>query len=348
MTSWKSVSSLILALLLVAGITAGIFIVAQLTSVPPAGGQTAAEQTVTWQHPAVLVGQISPETGLGEAADPDLIRLLEVSVTAGADLGDLARFQNVEQLTLTLEGATDLAVLGKLGKLEQITIHIGHPQALDLSVLSKLSGLRKITLQNVQTENLDDLADLVDLRFLTILNGGVTNLGGLAGNRKLQSLIIDNFPQPGGIPQNGDVYMGAALAAQDLASASTLDLARLGGKPELRTLVVVGSQVTGLEQLIRFPELHALWLLRAGVTDVHAPSLLRHLKDLRLAYNDGISDVTPLAQLLDLETLNLRGTKTADLDMILALPMLENLDLRDTPAATQQLTDVPYTVNVLQ
>lgn len=353
MTSWKPLPllAIAIALLLIAGIAAEFLVMTRpVASSDGAIGDEppAEEQPVFLQHPSVLIGHISRETSLGDIADPGLIRLLDLSVAVGVDLDDLARFRNVEQIELVLEGPTDLSVLAKLGNLEQIAIHLSSPQALDLSVLPQVPGLRKITLRNVLTDNLDDLAGLINLRFLTILNGEVADLGGLAGSRKLQSLILDNFPIPDGISQSGDPYMGEALATYDLASATTLDLARLGEKPELRTLVVIGSQVTGLQHLGQIPELHALWLLRAGVADVREVSKLRHLKDLRLAYNDGISGVTPLAQLLDLEMLNLRGTKIANLGMILALPRLENLDLRDTPMAAQRLIAVPQTANILQ
>jgi len=353
MTSWKPLPllAIALALLLIAGIAAELHVISRpVVSSDDAveDGLPAEEQPVFLQHPSVLIGRISPEAGLGDIADPDLIRLLDLSVAAGVDLDDLARFRNIERIELALEGPTDLAVLAKLGKLEQIAIHLRSPQALNLSVLSQVPGLRKITLRNVLTDNLDDLASLINLRFLTIFNGEVADLGGVAGSRKLQSLIIDNFSMPEGVSQSGNPYMGEALADYDLASATTLDLARLGEKPELRTLAVIGSHVTGLKHLEQLPELHGLWLLRAGVADVREVSELRHLKDLVLAYNDGISDVTPLAQLLDLESLNLRGTNAADLGMILALPMLENLDLRETPAVARQLTAVPQTVNVLQ
>jgi hypothetical protein len=353
MTPWKPLPllAIALALLLIAGIAAEFLVMTRpVASSDGAIGDEppAEEQPVFLLHPSVRIGHISPKAGLGDIADPDLIRLLDLSVAVGVDLDDLARFRNVEQIELVLEGPTDLSVLAKLGSLEQIAIHLSSPQALNLSVLPQVPGLRKITLRNVLTDNLDDLAGLINLRFLTILNGEVADLGGLAGSRKLQTLIIDNFPIPDGVSQSGDPYMGEALAAYELASATTLDLARLGEKPELRTLVVIGSQVTGLKHLGQLPELHGLWLLRAGVADVCEVSELRHLKDLVLAYNDGISDVTPLAQLLDLESLNLRGTNAADLGMILALPMLENLDLRETSAAARQLTAVPQSVNVLQ
>jgi internalin A len=353
MTPWKPLPllAIALALLLIAGIAAELHVMTRpviLSAGASEDGAPADEPPVFLQHPSVLIGRISAEVGLGDIADPDLIRLLDLSVATGVDLNDLARFLNVTQIELALEGATDLAVLAKLGKLEQIAIHLSSPQAQDLSVLSQVPELRKITLRNVLTDNVDDLAGLINLRFLTILNGEVADLGGVAGSRKLQSLIIDNFSIPEGVSQSGEPYMGEALAAYDLASATTLDLARLGEKPELRTLVVIGSQVAGLQHLGQLPELHALWLLRAGLADVCEVSKLRHLKDLRLAYNDGISGVTPLAHLLDLETLNLRGTKIANLGMILALPRLENLDLRDTPAATRRLVAVPQSVNVLQ
>lgn len=352
MTSWKPlpVLAIALALLLIAGIAAELHVMTRpviLSAGASEDGAPAEEPPVLLQHPSVLIGRI-PEVGLGDIADPDLIRLLDLSVATGVDLNDLARFRNVTQIELALEGATDLAVLAKLGKLEQIAIHLCSSQALNLSVLSQLPGLRKITLRNVLTDNLDDLAGLINLRFLTILNGEVADLAGVAGSRKLQSLIIDNFPTPDGVSQSGDPYLGEALAAYDLASTTTLDLAHLGEKPELRTLVVIGSQVTGLQHLAQLPELHALWLLRAGVADVREVSKLRHLRDLRLTYNDGIADVTSLAQLLDLEMLNLRGTKIADYGWIPALPRLEHLDLRETPVATQRLMAVPPTVAVLR
>jgi internalin A len=195
---------------------------------------------------------------------------------------------------------------------------------------------------------LDDLAVLPDLRFLTVLNGGVSDLSGLSGNGKLQSLIIDNFPRPDGIPQDSDLFVGDALASYDLAGSPQLDLGRLGYKPELRVLAIVASPVTGLAHLSQMSELHALWLLRAGLTEVPEITTLLHLRDLMLPYNDQISDVGPISSLLDLESLNLRGTRVADLGIIPALPKLERLDLKDTPAAIQSTTAFTEHLKVLR
>jgi hypothetical protein len=309
---------------------------------------TAVEAEGMLQHPAVLVGRISLGTGFGVAKSLELIRLLQVMLAAGGDLLDLARFRNVEQIALSLEEPTDHGVLAKFEKLNELVVHASRPQGLDLSVPSAVRGLRKLTLRNVLTNDLDDLAELPALRFLTILNGDVADLGRLAGNHKLQSLIIDNFPRPAGISQDSDLFAGDALASYDLAGSPHLDLEQLGDKPELRILAVVASRVTGLAHVSQMPELHALWLLRAGVTDLRQIAGLLHLRDLMLSYNDQISDFTSVSDLLDLESLNLRGTKIADPGTIAALPGLESLDLRDTPAAIQSTTTFPAHLNILR
>jgi hypothetical protein len=354
MKFWKPPKWLIYSLVLpVIGCTAGLLIFLVQHSALLSGSAlepriTVVEAGETLQHPAVLVGRISAETGLGGIKDPELIRLLRVTVAAGADLRDLARFKNVEQIELSLEGPTDLGVLATFDKLDELAIHVSHPQRVSLSVLSLLQGLRKLTLRNVLTDDLDDLANLPDLRFITVLNGRVADLGGLTGNGKLQSLIIDNFPRSEGIAQDSDLFAGDALASYDLAGSPQLDLGQLGDKPELRILAIVASPVTGLAHLSQMSELHALWLLRAGLIEVPEIATLLHLRDLMLPYNDQIADVGPVSSLLDLEGLNLRGTRVADLGMIRMLPRLESLNLRDTPAATQSTPLLPEGLRVLR
>jgi hypothetical protein len=203
-------------------------------------------------------------------------------------------------------------------------------------------------LRNVRIDTLQVFSEMTGLRSLTVLNGAVRDLSGLAASAPLENLILDNFPRPDGIPRNGDVFLGPALAAYDPRATPALDLSRLGERPNLRVLVLVGAQVSDLEALARMPDLHALWLLRAGLTDLSEIGALRYLRALKLAYNAEVSDVSPLAGLLDLEDLNLRGTGVADLGRITALPDLVQLDLRDTPLAGDALRDFPGGIEVRQ
>lgn len=310
------------------------------------GDPPAEERPGRPPHPAVLTEPTAAAASRGEGEDPAAIRVLEVSLGSGADLQLFLRYGNLERLDVTLDPGAELLGLNGFPHLTEITLHRSSPGPLDLSDLSALLHLRRITLRNVRIERLDAFAGLPDLRSLTVLNGAVGDLSGIAAASHLESLILDNFPRSEGIPRNGDVFLGPALAVQDLDTAPALNLAPLGAKPDLRVLVVVGSRVSGLASLSQAPDLYALWLLRAGITDLTEIAGMRDLRTLMLAYNDQLDDIAPLEGLLNLENLNLRGTAVTDLGDIPALPALTRLDLRDTPLAEGQAEALPAGIEV--
>jgi hypothetical protein len=299
-------------------------------------------------HPAILSVPVGADLYRAEVEAPEAIRALSATIEADGDLHDLVRFQNLERLDLTLEAGGDLKGIAVFQNLSVVVIHASRPGVLDLSDLATLPHLRSVTLRNVRVDTLEVFSRMTGLRSLTVLNGAVRDLSGLAASAPLESLILDNFPRPDGIPRNGDVFLGPALVAYDPVATPALDLSRLGGRPNLRVLVLVGARVSGLEALARMPDLHALWLLRAGLTDLSEIGTLRYLRTLKLAYNLEVRDVSPLGGLLDLEDLNLRGTAVADLGRIPALPDLVQLDLRDTPLSGDALQEFLGGIEVRQ
>lgn len=299
-------------------------------------------------HPAILSVPVGADISRAEVEAPEAIRVLSATIKADGDLYDLVRFRNLERLDLTLEAGVNLKGIAAFQSLSDVVIHVSRPGVLDLSELAALPHLRSVTSRNVRIDTLEVFSAMTGLRSLTVLNGAVRDLSGLAASAPLESLILDNFPRPDGIPRNGDVFLGPALAAYDPGATPTLDLSRLGGRPNLRVLVLVGARVSGLEALAQIPDLHALWLLRADLTDISEIETLKHLRNLKLAYNAQISDASPLMGLLDLEDLNLRGTGVTDLGLIPALPDLVQLDLRDTTLSGCALRDFPSGIEVRQ
>ena len=222
----------------------------------------------------------------------------------------------------------------KLKATDVLTLYGGGEDGLsDLSPLSGLSALKTLVLFNHRISDLKPLETLENLRTLRLEVNRIRDITPLGKLRKLQSLqITDN--------QISDLRPLAELTQLEtlwLSNNQITDITPLRGLKELRDLHLTGNKVTDLRI---FSEL-AVSDLRLGGNGITDISALREMNQNTLGFialdlsNNAIRDVTPLAKLGRVTSLNLANNRIPNVDA-LDNPELNWLDLEGN-----QLTKVP-------
>ena len=143
-----------------------------------------------------------------------------------------------------------------------------------------------------------------------------------------------------------DDYLRSTTGCFDLADAGQLELvvdtremvvSSLGQKlPRLRELKLNRSFVPSVRDLgSALRNLQVLWLSRCRLEDLSGLHALPALKELYVSFND-ITDATPVADLEEIETVDLEGNKIEGVDGVQLLelcPKLANLNLASNPLA---------------
>lgn len=264
----------------------------------------------------------------GDLTTEDFAKVTRLSVGAGtgkvSDLSFLANCPNLESIYAQSQAITNLAPLAKLPKLKDISISFNPVK--DLTPLAGLSELQELWLQGAPVEDVTPLAGLTKLETLYLdRNQALTDLKPLAGLPALQHLSL---------------YEMGALDLSPLANLPKLEKLNLAKLPpeSLATL----KPPAGLKELVFSPgpdsDLAALFggidaLEKLRVTDARRMGLRKlvdavksheSLVDLGLPLG-GVDDATPLADLPNLERLDLAGNFIEDLKPFAGLEQLNTL-----------------------
>ena len=143
-----------------------------------------------------------------------------------------------------------------------------------------------------------------------------------------------------------DDYLRTTTGCFDLADVGQLELvvdtremvvSSLGQKlPRLKELKLNRSFVPSVRDLgSALRNLQVLWLSRCRLEDLSGLHALPALKELYVSFND-ITDATPVADLEEIETVDLEGNKIEGVDGVQLLelcPKLANLNLASNPLA---------------
>ena len=227
-----------------------------------------------------------------------------------------------------------LKAFEKLKSSDVLALYGGGEDGLsDLSPLSDLTGLQTLVLFNHRISDLRPLENLTNLQTLRLEANRIRDITPLGKLHKLQSLqITDN--------QISDLRPLSELTQLEtlwLSKNQITDISPLRGLKQLRDLYLTGNKVTDLRL---FSEL-AVSDLRLGGNGITDISALRGMNQETPGFinldlsNNTIRDISPLAKLGRVTSLNLAGNQIADI-AALDNPALDWLDLEGN-----QLTRVP-------
>jgi Leucine-rich repeat (LRR) protein len=180
--------------------------------------------------------------------------------------------------------------------------------------------------------NLTDSVSLDDIRNITTIetldlnnNRYIQSIVPLAQLLNLKSLSIANTS----ITDLTPIRNLTALQTLNIANTKIKDLSPLKYATNLEALTIHQTEVIDISTLQRFEKLNYLDLSNTQVEDFSPILNLTTLKYLNIK-NTRISDLQPIQPLLELRTLNISNTNTADLSTIRALKKINYLNIDST------------------
>lgn len=205
---------------------------------------------------------------------------------------------------------------------------------IDLTTIAKLKNLDVFSL-NGPVSRLPFLGE--KLISLNILEAPHIEIEKLEGYTKVDSLLIQNSPLPD--------YSGLAgltqLKTLELVGGDITELSQLPSSESVTQLDLSHQRLTSLEGIDKFPNLHTLTLASNLISDLSPLPRLPKLRRLSICYNP-CQDLATLAKLTQLDTLFVRGLSLPHLGFIEAMKDLRVLNGQDnhisdlTPLASKE------------
>ena len=198
----------------------------------------------------------------------------------------------------------------------------------DLTGLEAATGLETLVLAGNEVTDLSPLGHLAELESLFLDRNGFSNLGGLAPLKGLNTLSLTGNPLSDLTPLAGLT----ALNRLWLDKTGILDIAPLADLEALQVLTLECADGNDFVGRARCEE--------DSITDISALAGLTNLTTLDLNFNN-VVDVEPLAGLTRLNSLDLWGNEISDLSPLENLVDLLWMDLDDN-----EITDVRPLANL--
>ena len=161
---------------------------------------------------------------------------------------------------------------------------------IDICYTSNIEG-KKI-------DSVEPLAPLTQLQTLYLKQDGITDISALGSLVNLEQLDVSGNYEIADITAVKDM---SKLQTLDFSINSVDDLTPAAGLGSLQRLNGSDNQIASLPDMSAMTSLTALDLSKNQLTDVSALASLSQLEELNLSGNDGLTDVTALAGLVNLK-----------------------------------------------
>ena len=262
--------------------------------------------------------------------DPNLRTVIEAALgKVPGTVITAADMERLERIAANNAGISNLTGLEAATKLARIALH--HNTISDLSPLSGLTRLNNIELRGNRITDVAPLAGLTNVSWLGLEDNEITNLAPLKGLIKLHGIGISSNPV-------SDVSPLASLISLENINAwstSISDFSALAKLPRLRQIAFGDDKaILALPSLRGLKNLRRLIIHDSSISNISGVAELTQLEWLELI-NNRISDISPLANLKNLEHLNLGGNVIKDVLPLAKLTKLGVLSLENN-----QISDV--------
>jgi hypothetical protein len=310
------------ALAVAAAVGAGVFLGGGTGGQPQNGARvTQGQQMPTMRNQSVQ--EPVPTVTLGGRQFP--IDSREIKIPADvrwtqADIDNLGQLTAVTELKLTLnDGITDLSPLADLSELRSLKLrHESQSGVVDLSFLTGLTGLEELDIGDLYFPGgMEALSDLTDLRTLRLFGEiGNVSVPSFSGMTELEELYIGDWSG-----WNSGRDAGWKVSASDLT-----------GLTKLKTLHLQGINQTDLAGLETLAGLEELGVCVARGADLTPLARLSRLQTLNLLWNHwddealAFLDMGPLSGLTQLHDLSVSFI-SGELSFLSSLTELRTLTL---------------------
>lgn len=283
---------------------------------------------------------------LENAEDRDVVEAVQLeTLQCGSrdisDLGGIEALENLGTLNLSDNPVTDLIPLMSLNRLE--TLNLDDCTGVnDLNPLAGLADLFHLEMEGVPVDTVAGWSELNQITDLFITGQSGDDLNVLAGMSALGNIRIntsdtedDSLPDITpltALPALYSLYLNGELA--DFSPLSSL-------ATQLTILKLENQSGVDMSVIGDLTELKTLYLNTSGISDLSELTTLLNLESLQLRGNFLISDLTPLTGLTGLTRLDLFFNSVENLTPLQNLTNLNYLNLRNN-----QLTDLTALQNL--
>ena len=252
--------------------------------------------------------------GIADSEDAFPLDSTEWEDADGDGIGDNAD-EDIRDLTPFRDPALRTAVESALGKDAGASI-----TAEDMGQLTELSA------SNRDIADLHGLEQAIALAQLRLAGNRVDDLAPLSGLDSLRELDLGENV----VKRLDPLSEHSDLQRLNLSGNPVSDISALEGMGALEELRLDDTEVAYADVLALpyFGRLQGLGIGGLGIEDLSSLSAMRQLRGLYLS-NNGAADIAPLADLVDLWTLDLSGNGIEDVSALSGMTRLGDLNLRD-------------------
>jgi Leucine-rich repeat (LRR) protein len=172
----------------------------------------------------------------------DNLKFLSMTLRDGEDLGIVARYPRLEQLSIRESDVSDLSMIPAESQLQELDL--SGTKVSDIRGLDRLPRLKSISLDDTPVEDIVRLSDSLTIKRVSVKGSKVKTLKGWSANANLSSLNVSNTGFDDLRPLAG-TRLGS-LFASDTPLADLTGLSEIRG---LSTLVISGTKVAAIPPL---------------------------------------------------------------------------------------------------
>ena len=272
-----------------------------------------------------LAAAIRNATGENTITTHTMLALTDLSADGYEieDLTGLEHAQNLRSLHLPDNNISDISPLAELKKLDYL--HLDNNNISDILPLAELKNLRQLLLHDNNISDISPLAGLTRLETLWLQNNNISDISPLT---ELTQLRVLHLPD-NNISDISPLTGLTKLQQLSINRNNISDISPLAGLTELILSWDILIYAKNLSELLPFAgRLEHLTFGHRNISDLSLLAELKNLVSLDLR-NNNISDISPLAELIQLNSLNLQNNNISDVSPLAELTQLNSLNLQN-------------------
>lgn len=256
------------------------------------------------------------------------LRVLDISGTLVRDIKPLESMESLEILNLADSRVDSIGIVKELTKLREI--NFSGLNIADIQVLGNLKNLEVVELSRLNISSLKGISDLPAIRRLSMDNTMVQDLKEISNLHTLEYLFLENTEVSSLKPL--EKLTGLKMVYCDktkIGRAEAMNFMQV--RPSVRVIYESQELMAWWEMLPK--EWQNVFSLLVELSEPPTREQLHDvsfLKALDVSGNASISSISPLEKISSLSYLNIAGTKVSDLQPIANLFDMETLILSST------------------
>ena len=265
----------------------------------------------------------------GEPQKSDIERIADIAMMQNVKvmrfyglsaLVDISSFSDLPKLVALYTSLFD-GTIPVMKHMRKLSIGIMMDGINDTSAFRQMEHLQSLYISNFNVENLDDFANLKELKYLTIVFfGGLTDISAISKMESLESLTLSSNWS---LEDISPIANAPSLKELALLDSHNLDINTLGQCEKLDTLYIRmdGDNADFLSGLTGLQHLY----IDGDWDDISAIGQLQQLESLSLSGR--YSGAEALANLTSLRELELAIFQNMSMDFVQSMPNLEKLKI---------------------